>query len=196
MRVQIHIYNSNDALLDDLLASKYISELETMSFDKYKNLETKKEKVVSSIFKNKYIGTYHLNEFGKPVSDSKFFNISHSHGLVAFVMDDYPIGVDIERIRPAKEDLIEYISSEDEKKYIHDDESFFEIWTNKEALVKCIGTGIKVKPRDIVGLPINGPRTYNGVTFYNKTVKYLDSVITVSRQINEDFDIEVIKEII
>ena len=52
MRVQIHIYNSNDALLDDLLASKYISELETMSFDKYKNLETKKEKVVSSIFKN------------------------------------------------------------------------------------------------------------------------------------------------
>ena len=44
MEVKIHIYNSKDILLDNLLSSKYLSELEKASFDKYKNLETKKEK--------------------------------------------------------------------------------------------------------------------------------------------------------
>ena len=194
MRLKIYIFNSLEVPLDVLLNSKYISLLERSSFEKYKNLEVKKEKVVSSIFKNKYIGEYYLNEFGKPLSNDKYFNISHSHGYVVFIMDDVPIGIDIEKIKKAQDDLISYISNDEEKNYIHDDASFYEIWTNKEALVKAYGTGIKSNPKDIKGLPINDKRIYEGKTYFNKTIKFEDYIISVSRQIDEDFELEIIKE--
>lgn len=196
MVVKIHIYNSLDIPLDVLLNSRYLSTLEKNSFDKYKNMEVKKEKIVSSIFKNKYIGEYHLNECGKPVSDDKYFNISHSHGCVAFVKDDVPIGIDVEKIRDVEIEMVNYISNEEEKNYIHDNESFYEIWTNKEALVKAKGTGIKTKPRDIIGLPINDKRIFDGDIYFNKTIRYEDYIITVSRKKDIDFDLEIIKEII
>lgn len=170
--------------------------LEKASFEKYKNESVKKEKMVSAILKNKYIGEYHLNEFGKPVSDKVFFNISHSHGYIALVIDRVPVGIDIERIRPVEEDLRNYISNEEEKKYIHDDESFFEIWTNKESLVKANGNGINQKVNAIPGLPINEKRTYDNKTFFNKTIKYQNLVITVSREQSEDFDLNIIEEVI
>lgn len=194
MMLKVHIYNYQDIPLDVLLSSTYISELERLSFQKYTNLEVKKEKVISSILKNKYIGEYYLNEFGKPLCKDKYFNISHSHGLIAFVMDDVPVGIDIEKIKKVENDLINYISNDDEKKCIHDDESFYEIWTNKEALVKSFGTGIKSNPKEIIGLPINGRRIYKDKVYFNKTIKHDDYVITVSRQIDEDFDLEIIKE--
>ena len=194
MKLKIYILNSLEVPLDVLLNSKYISLLERSSFEKYKNLEVKKEKVVSSIFKNKYIGEYYLNEFGKPLSKDKYFNISHSHGYVVFIMDVVPIGIDIEKIKKAQEDLINYISNDEEKQYIRDDASFYEIWTNKEALVKAYGTGIKSNPKDIKGLPINDKRIYEGKTYFNKTIRFNDYIISVSRQIDEDFELEIIKE--
>lgn len=196
MKLQIHVYDSRNVSLEDLLSSRYLSTLEKSSFEKYKNLETKKEKIVSSIFKNKYIGDYHLNEFSKPVSDNTYFNISHSHGMVAFIKDNIPVGLDIEKIREAKDDIKDFISNEEEKRYIHDDQSFFEVWTNKEALVKALGTGFKSKIKDVPGLPLNGLRLFEDKKYYNKTIIHDDYVITVSRQSDEDFDLEVIKEVI
>ena len=35
---------------------------------------------------------------------------------------------------------------------------------------------------------------YKGKVYFNKTVKYQDYVITISRQKNEDFEIEIIGE--
>lgn len=196
MKLIVYIYNTKSVALEALLNNKYISELEKSSFEKYKNLETKKEKIVSAIFKNKYVGHYHTNEFGKPLSNEKYFNVSHSKGYVAFVSDQVPVGIDIEKVRNAEEDLIKFISSEKEKEYIHDNETFFEIWTNKEALVKAIGSGIKDKISSIPGLPINGIRVYKDKTFMNKTIRVDDTIITVSRQDNETFDLEVCKEVI
>ena len=48
-----------------------------------------------------------------------------------------------------KEDLKRYISTDEEYEYIKDDKSFFEIWTNKEALSKCIGIGLTKKVKEI-----------------------------------------------
>lgn len=196
MVIQIHIYNANETLLDDLLSSIYLSNFDIESFSRYKNIEVKKEKVVSTIFKNKYIGEYYENEFGKPVSDKQYFNLSHSKGNVVFVMDDVPIGIDIEKIDKVEKDLIDYIANEEEKNYIRNEKQFYEIWTNKEALVKAHGTGIKLHPKKIAGLPINGKRTYEGKTYHNKTIFYDGCFITVSRQSDEDFELEIIKETI
>ena len=196
MKLQIHLLNSNDIPLELLLNSKYISADEKASFDKYKNEMTKKEKIASTIFKKKYIGKYQLNEFGKPICDEKNFNISHSYGLVAFIMDDAPVGIDIETIRPIKPSLNDYVSSDEEKNYIHDEESFFEIWTNKEALVKAEGCGIMQKVDTIPALPINGIKEYKGKRYRAKTVRYQDCVITVAREKEEDFSIEIVEETI
>ena len=169
--------------------SKYLSELEKISFEKYQNENVKKEKIVSAILKNKYIGDYHLNEYGKPISNNKYFNISHSGGYIALAIDQVPVGIDIENIRNAEEDLRNYISNDEEKKYIHDDESFFEVWTNKEALVKANGNGINQKIKTIQSLPLNAIRNYD-----NKTIKYQNLVITVSRASSDDFNINIMEE--
>ena len=155
-----------------------------------------KEKAASFILKNKYIGEYHLNEFNKPISDKYEFNISHSKGVVVFIKDNTPIGIDIEKIREVETDLIDYISNDEEKEYITNKEKFYEIWTNKESLVKCIGTGIVDKIKEIPSLPLNSKKEYKNKTFYSKTIKYLDYIISISRQENKPFDIKIMEEIL
>ena len=196
MVLKIYALDCINIPLDVLLSSPYISELEKISFDKYKNESTKKEKIASSHLKNKYIGKYYLNEHGKPMSDDIYFNVSHSRGRVVLVIDEVPVGIDIEVIREVDDSLKNYISNNEEKNYLKDNETFFNLWTNKEALVKADGTGINKTVNKIPGLPINGTREYEGKVYFNKTIKYKDAVITVSHQKNEDFTLEVIEEVI
>ena len=194
MNLKVYLLDYRSLPLSFLMDSKYLSELEKISFQKYQNENVKKEKIVSAILKNKYIGDYHLNEYGKPISNNKYFNISHSDGYIALAIDQVPVGIDIENIRNAEEDLRNYISNDEEKKYIHDDESFFEVWTNKEALVKANGNGINQKINTIQSLPLNAIRTYDNKTYFNKTIKYQNLVITVSRASSDDFNINIMKE--
>ena len=189
MTIKIYLYRYEDIPLDILLSSKYISPLERISFDKYSNEAVKKEKIASSILKNKYIGDYYLSETGKPLSNDKYFNISHSHGYIALVIDSVPVGIDIEKMRKVDEGLINYISNEEEKQYIHDEESFFEIWTNKESLVKANGFGIKQKVNTIPGLPINGLKSFHDKTYNSRTIKYDELIITVTRENSDDFSL-------
>lgn len=183
--MKVYLIDSHSVVMDDILNSPYVSNF----FNECKNEETRKEKIISNYLKNKYIGKYHIDENGKPLADHTYFNISHSHGLVAFIQSDVPIGIDIEKIRPISNTLQEYISNDSEKKYIHDEISFFEVWTNKEALIKCFGSGLKTKAKDIPALPINDRRIYKNNIFFNKTIRYKDYIITVSRQKDEDFDV-------
>ena len=76
-----------------------------------------------------------------------------------------------------------------------DEKTFFEIWTNKEALVKSFGSGISSKINEIPSLPINGMRNYQNKIYFNKTITYEDYVITVSREKNEEYELEITNEI-
>ena len=191
---EVIFVDTNSITLDGLLVSSFLSDSDISYLSKYKVEEVKKEKACSLIFKNKYVGKYRVNEFGKPISDNYFFNISHSKGAVVFVKDEVPVGVDIEKIRPVENNLIDYISSKEEKEYIQNEIRFFEIWTSKESLTKAIGTGIKEKIKEIPGLPINDKKKYKDKMFYSRTVTYKEFVITVTREKEEPFEIE-IKEI-
>lgn len=186
--------NSNDASLEGILSSSFLSDDEVNSLSKYKTLEMKKEKACSMVLKNKYVGEYHINEFGKPISEKTYFNISHSKGVVVFIKDDVPIGIDIELIRPIKEDLEDFISSKEEREYIKNDTNFFEIWTNKESLMKNIGTGINDVLKEIPALPINGTKKYKGKEYYSKVTIYNGYVISITREGNEPFDIKIKEE--
>ena len=194
INIKVKFYDTNVTTLENILSSSFLFDKDLSYLSRFKVEETKKEKASSLIFKNKYIGEYHLNEFGKPLNEDINFNISHSKGVVVFAKDKIPIGIDIEKIRPVENSLVEYISSSEEREYIKNDINFYEIWTNKESLTKAIGTGIKTKIKDIPGLPINGKKTYQEKEFYSKTIKYKDYIISVTRENNEPFEIEIVEE--
>ena len=82
------------------------------------------------------------NEHGKPyLEGGPYFSISHCKAGIAVAIDDQPIGIDIETIRHANEDLVERTMNEQERVGM-DDRTFTRLWTQKEAIVKAEGTGI------------------------------------------------------
>lgn len=82
------------------------------------------------------------NEHGKPyLEGGPYFSISHCKAGIAVAIDDQPIGIDIETIRHANEDLVERTMNEKERLGM-DDRTFTRLWTQKEAIVKAEGTGI------------------------------------------------------
>ncbi len=76
------------------------------------------------------------------------FNISHSGEYVMAAISIYPIGIDIEMIGRDIWRVMQRVCRGADFSYIMDgDEAakmmrMTEIWTRKEALIKCIGTGI------------------------------------------------------
>lgn len=84
------------------------------------------------------IGTVFIGNNGKPMTNGCYFNISHSHGLVACAVAEVPVGIDVEKIRPVPPRLSRILSPA-EREYVRCDEDFFRLWTLKEALIKCQG---------------------------------------------------------
>ena len=184
MNLTIYFINTKDIDTSKLLS--FLNEEEIKSLDKYSVKETKDEHLASLYLKKKYIGEFYLDNNSKPNSDKMFFNISHSKGCVALVSNEkYPIGIDIEKIRKVDEALIKYISSKEELKYIIDEESFFKVWTNKEAILKANGSGIRSNMKDIVSLPFDSKKEYKNKTYLTKTIRYLDYVISVAVESKE-----------
>lgn len=77
-----------------------------------------------------------------------FISISHSEKAVVCVVSETAVGIDIEKLKPVKPSLIDYVCTSEEKAYIMEDEElsqrrFFEIWTAKEAYFKKCGGGLK-----------------------------------------------------
>ena len=82
------------------------------------------------------MGEWSYNEHGKPyIPDGPYFSISHCKEGIAVAIDDEPVGIDIESIRRADEDLIIRTAQDPAR-------AFTRLWTQKEALVKAQGIGI------------------------------------------------------
>ena len=94
---------------------------------------------------------FSVGENGKPFAENVniHFNISHSADFVLCAVNGSPVGVDIEKKREIKPEVIKKVCTENEIKFVDEAESpdeklrrFFEIWTFKEAYFKYVGTGI------------------------------------------------------
>ena len=90
--------------------------------------------------------TFCYSKTGKPyIKDNPFFiSISHSENYAAAAVADSPVGIDIETVSNVKDSVIKRICTDNEIKYINETgiESFYKIWTYKEAYFKMTGEGI------------------------------------------------------
>lgn len=82
------------------------------------------------------------------VSDgTHHFNLSHSGDFAMCALSDYPVGADIEVLRPHRSGLPEYVFKDTEyDRYLAlggDWPAFFVLWTEKESIIKYTGEGLK-----------------------------------------------------
>ena len=85
------------------------------------------------------------------------FNISHCPGMIACAIDDQPVGVDAEYIRPFSGRIIRRVLTPSEQRALEeagsDDQAkntaFFRFWTLKESWVKQTGSGLSVSLNSI-----------------------------------------------
>lgn len=92
---------------------------------------------------------FSYNEHGKPMLkevSNIHFSISHCKEAIAVAVAGRPVGIDVETLRMPSEALAEKVMDKGEKlRFDISDtpEDFFTaIWTAKEAVMKCRGTGI------------------------------------------------------
>jgi len=84
----------------------------------------------------------------KPSSKGVEFNISHSGNYIMIAMSENPVGIDIEHVEHPVDvaQLIPYCFDTAEEGFITSSidkkESFFALWTRKEALLKATGEGL------------------------------------------------------
>ena len=108
-----------------------------------------KEKIAEDYSLEKKNIIFSVTPFGKPYCKSHgeiYFSLSHSGDFLALAISDKDIGIDIEKIREAKENLVNRVCCKNEKDKIFSsdkpDTEFTKIWTRKEAYLKALGTGI------------------------------------------------------
>jgi len=101
--------------------------------------------------------SFSFNKNGKPFLQTLphiHFSLSHCKGVVGCFLSSAPCGLDIERIRPAKESLVRYCMNEEECQQIfsspNPDAAFISLWTQKEAVFKLKGTGINDDIKNIL----------------------------------------------
>jgi len=82
----------------------------------------------------------------KPVVDGAYFSISHEDTLTVSVIDNQPIGIDIERIKPISDSIKRSFNMPAEML----DEDFVEWFTRKEAYIKLKGLGMNHMLDDVV----------------------------------------------
>lgn len=133
-----------------------------------------------------HLSIKYLNS-GKPYKDNVEFSLSHSNEYVILATSNSPIGIDIEKIKDINPNLIDYSFVELDAKEIKTKEEFFSRWVLKESLVKCIGTGLKGKIKEIPSP--EGLFNYMGESFSSKSIKYEDYMIGVCVKGNTEINI-------
>ena len=100
-QVKIYIFDTKKYSFEDLVKRFPISNEELKTFDSILNIRYKKEKYISLVMKKRLIGDYSIEKNRKPVSNNKFFNVSHSNEVVILgISESNEIGVVIEEIKP------------------------------------------------------------------------------------------------
>ena len=161
--------NIND-LTDDLYSAYYslLCPARREKVDNFKNTDDKKRTVAGELLARRLIAKqYGIDEKeikllvldGKPYIEnlSAFISIAHSGDYTVCAINDTPIGIDIEKIRPINLGITKRFT-EAEQEYIKSScdnlLSLLDVWTSKEAYIKYSDKKISsYKNFDVLTLP-------------------------------------------
>ncbi|HBL77656.1 MAG TPA: hypothetical protein DD458_20690 [Prolixibacteraceae bacterium] len=129
---------------------------------------------------------YHSN--GKPFLvnyPDSYFNISHCRDAVVCFLSDREVGVDIETVGEYDDELATAICNDEEYQWVTASSDltqrarrFTMLWTQKESIVKWLGTGIDCDPREIKtgNLPYTQNLDFQLITDYHPVENFYISV--------------------
>lgn len=91
-------------------------------------------------------------ENGKPFLPNArdlHFNLSHSGDWIVAALDDEPVGLDLEKVRPFATDMRRFVCGPEEEKFFSGgkkelDEAYVRCWTFKESYLKYLGRGLSL----------------------------------------------------
>ena len=105
---------------------------------------------------------------GKPFlkgQPDKHFNLSHSGAVAVCVLDDFPVGVDVQIQQQGKARVAKRIMSAAEwaqmEKSEDPEQFFFQVWALKESYLKYTGEGISVPLGEISVYPVRNKILHN-----------------------------------
>ena len=112
-----------------------------------------------------------LSERGKPwfpACPEIQFNWSHSGELLLCALSDRPVGVDIEVVRPRREELFLRCLTEKEQNWCDSGgdrwHRFYLLWTRRESACKRTGRGLSMPVREIA-VPLPPEERLGGLSF-------------------------------
>lgn len=127
----------------------------------------------------KQLPVFHYDEDGKPRLSNYpdlHFNISHCKKAVAVALHDAEVGIDVECRRAVSQALMERVCNAEELSLIRSSADaeleFIRLWTRKEALLKCMGVGIREDLRNVISYYID----YKIITEY---ISEIDGYLSV-----------------
>lgn len=149
--IKIYITDVSDLSID----TEILKTLPDIRVDKINKLQNNKEKVLSygaSLLINKYVlngdkSAYFVDSNGKPYSTTGLeFNLSHSDNMIILAVSDNKIGCDIQKFSEINfERMAKFVFHKNEVDLLsfanNKADTFFKLWTKKEAFLKLIGTG-------------------------------------------------------
>lgn len=118
---------------------------------------------------------------GKPdFVDSKWhFSICHTRQAVLCAISDAPVGLDSERLRPIRPEVVSRVLAPAElAQYDGSTEMFMRFWTLKEAYAKYTGEGIYGFPNQFVFHLTPDGALMEGNDLYFSVVRQRDYIIT------------------
>jgi len=117
---------------------------------------------------------FRLTRHGKPFlvryGENLYFNISHTNQEICFALADAPVGIDLEKFDHQNIQFIYNALTLEERQLIKsltDTEKNYhliKLWTAKEAIAKCIGTGLT---KEILSINLSH-YIFNNVAYVNK----------------------------
>ena len=175
---------------------EYLSPQRLQKTLRYRMPDDQKRCIAGSVLLRYFLGDTAIldNGFGKPVAENGVcFNLSHSGGWVLLAVDDRDVGCDIESVcfvDAARMGKIVFTGRECRMVETAPDKTgvFFDLWTKKEALLKCMGKGFH---REAKSVEVCGDRFADGeITYYMKTKRFADYTVSVC-SVNPDFQMKV-----
>jgi 4'-phosphopantetheinyl transferase len=175
----IDVYFVDVTVADDVVEAlaQLLTIPERARVDRYRFNDDRRRSIVARAATRRFLGrsldadpatlVIHEEEFGKPVLRGREieFNASHSGDLVALAFSkETAVGVDVERRRQLTDTLAlarRYFSAEEVaivERAVDADDTFFAIWTAKEAIVKASGKGIGTGDLNGFTVPFRDPQ--------------------------------------